>query len=341
MDQTDHIREVVDQPAVDRDGEVLGRVADVFVDEESSAPKWVALRLEGRADSLALAPIGGVDLGARPLRLAVDRAQVLDAPALSSGSNRVSPEEEAEIERHYAERSRAGAATTDIGSQTGETSTDADRLVVGGGELADDRPMSAGMDAPVEVVRSEEELVVDTRVLGRERVRLVKRIVTESVTRTVELRHEELVIERETLGDAEGASGATRGDEAAQPDADQAPVTRGERLKSQVRERLPALPSLPGGRSASASAKGAFSGETTEVILMQEEVVLTKRIVPRERVRVRKEVVVEQREISDSLRKEQVDLVDSRGREGHRSPDDLQETRGPDLNDPAEESHGR
>jgi stress response protein YsnF len=41
---------------------------------------------------------------------------------------------------------------------------------------------------------------------------------------------------------------------------------------------------------------------------MQEEVVVSKRIVPRERIRVRKNVVTEQREITDTLRSEQVDI---------------------------------
>jgi uncharacterized protein (TIGR02271 family) len=55
-----------------------------------------------------------------------------------------------------------------------------------------------------EVVLTEEQLLVDTERVPAQRVRLRKEIVTEEVTVTVVLRHEELVIEREPIqpGDA-------------------------------------------------------------------------------------------------------------------------------------------
>ena len=54
------------------------------------------------------------------------------------------------------------------------------------------------------VVRSEEELRVGTTAAPYERVRLRKRIVTEVRTVEVEVRREELVVEREPAGDAAG-----------------------------------------------------------------------------------------------------------------------------------------
>ena len=50
-----------------------------------------------------------------------------------------------------------------------------------------------------EVVLTEEQLLVDTERVPAQRVRLRKEIVTEEVTVTVVLRHEELVIEREPI----------------------------------------------------------------------------------------------------------------------------------------------
>jgi stress response protein YsnF len=289
MDQSDAIREVVDQPAVDRDGEDVGRVVDVFIDEETDAPKWVSLRAEDE-DALVLAPIRGGDLEARPVRVDAHRAQIVSAPRLASNEKRVSPEEEAEIERHY----RDGSASER------DHATEA--------PVVDDRPIGAELDAPIEVVRSEEDLVVDTRVVGTERVRLIKRIVTEQVTRTVDVRREELVIEREPLAGAEREVADTGQLEASeQAGATTPPATGRKRIADRLKERLPSLPAVALGKLGTSGGE-PFAGETTEITLMQEEVVVSKRIVPRERIRVRKNVVTEQREITDTLRSEQVDI---------------------------------
>lgn len=55
------------------------------------------------------------------------------------------------------------------------------------------------------MTRSEEELHIDTVRRPVERIRLRKRIVTEMVTRTFPVRHEELVIEREPVSRDEPA----------------------------------------------------------------------------------------------------------------------------------------
>ncbi len=56
-------------------------------------------------------------------------------------------------------------------------------------------PAVAG-EAPIEVIRSEERLHVATERVAVERVRIAKRIITETKTFTVQVRREELVVER-------------------------------------------------------------------------------------------------------------------------------------------------
>lgn len=56
------------------------------------------------------------------------------------------------------------------------------------------------VDEPVSLVRSEERLLVGRENRATERVRLRKRVVSEDVARTVTLRREELVVEREPVG---------------------------------------------------------------------------------------------------------------------------------------------
>jgi uncharacterized protein (TIGR02271 family) len=73
-----------------------------------------------------------------------------------------------------------------------------------------------------------------------------------------------------------------------------------------------------------ANAGAAMSGpdlseEEHEVTLSEEEVVVEKRTVPKERVRMDKDVTTEQRQVSETVRKEQVDVRDAAGRpeQGH------------------------
>ncbi len=57
----------------------------------------------------------------------------------------------------------------------------------------------------------------------------------------------------------------------------------------------------------------AISEEEHEVVLHAEEPVVEKRAVPQERVRLEKDQHTEQREVSDSVRKERVEVDDARG----------------------------
>ncbi len=50
------------------------------------------------------------------------------------------------------------------------------------------------------------------------------------------------------------------------------------------------------------------SDEEYETILHEEEVVIEKRVVPKERVRVVRETVTDEREITEEVRKEQIDV---------------------------------
>ncbi|SMH32616.1 conserved domain-containing protein [Rathayibacter oskolensis] len=120
-------------------------------------------------------------------------------------------------------------------------------------------------DEQVSVIRSEERLDVTTVRTATERVRIRRVIVTEERTVTLQVRREELVIEREPL------EGTVSGGEAAP-----APLT---------------------------------------FVLHAEQPVVTTRVVPVERVHVIVDRITAMRSVSESVRKERVEL--------HRSVSDL------------------
>jgi uncharacterized protein (TIGR02271 family) len=63
-----------------------------------------------------------------------------------------------------------------------------------------------------------------------------------------------------------------------------------------------------------ATAGPDISSEEHEVVLHDEEVVAEKRVVPKERVRLDKDVEVQEREVSETVRREELDVDDGGGR---------------------------
>ena len=64
----------------------------------------------------------------------------------------------------------------------------------------------------------------------------------------------------------------------------------------------------------------AVDGEEFEVVLHAEEPVVTKRVMPVERVRLRRNEIVEERRITDTVRKEHVDVDEIPTNEEHTTP---------------------
>jgi uncharacterized protein (TIGR02271 family) len=77
-----------------------------------------------------------------------------------------------------------------------------------------------------------------------------------------------------------------------------------------------------------AATSGAdISEEEHEVVLHEEEVVVDKRTVPKERVALGKDTVTEDRQVDETVRSEQVELIDAdgepaKGVDGARGTDD-------------------
>jgi uncharacterized protein (TIGR02271 family) len=126
-----------------------------------------------------------------------------------------------------------------------------------GADAAGHQRERAGQQA---LIRSEEELDVDTKQVPRGQASVRKQVVTEQQRRTVPVEREELRVQRE-------------------------PIAAGE-----------------GDRDAELSA------DERTIELREEQPVVNKRVVPKERVRIGKEVVRDQEHVSEPVRKEQVEV---------------------------------
>lgn len=163
-------------------GEKVGSIGQIYVDDATALPDWVTVRtgLFGTAETfvpLAAARVEGSDL-------VVPHAKDLikGAPRIEVDGS-LSPEEEKVLYRHY----RAGADT-----RHGD-----DAAIDGSGDHAERFAPIADADAAM--IRSEERVVVGTEVREAGRARLRKYVVTEHVTRSVAVRHEEVRLTREPI----------------------------------------------------------------------------------------------------------------------------------------------
>ena len=271
MSATENLLEHRGRSAVDRDGDKLGKIEEIYLDQETDRSEWALVSAGLFGGKSTFVPLAGATAEGDAVRLAYEKDQIKGAPQ-SQTDGELSQDEESALYRHYG--LDYSESRSDSGLPEGESSSERSQGTAGGDV--------SGPETDDAMTRSEEELHVGTTKRQAGRARLRKHVVTENVTTTVPVQREEVTLEREEITDANVAN-ATSG---------------------------------PG-----------ISEEEHEVTLMEEEVVVEKRAVPKERVRLGTETHTEQREVSEEVRKEEVELVDAdgapeRGIDGERGTDE-------------------
>ena len=241
---------------VDRDGDRIGEIDAIYVDDQTGEPEWALVNTGFFGTRSTFVPIAQATARGDQVQVPYQKQRVKDAPNMDPDGH-LSEQEEQELWRHYGLEYGGGyaAAGTTGETDTGRAETYEDRDTVGrdvSGPTTDDA-----------MTRSEEELRVGTQTRERGRARLRKYVVTETQQVTVPVSREEVRVEREPITDA----------------------------------NLDAATSGP-----------AISEEEHEVTLREEEVVVDKRAVPKERVRLDTETVTEERQVAEDVRKEQIEV---------------------------------
>jgi uncharacterized protein (TIGR02271 family) len=236
---------------VGSDGEKIGKITEIYEDPNTGKPEWatVASGLFGSKSNFV--PLAGASPVGEDVRADVTKDQVKAAPGVETDGE-LSQQEEVKLFEHY------GVPYTTEGSTTAQGQPSGGQRDVGDGDGHD----TSGPNTDDAMTRSEEELRVGKRQTESGRARLRKYVVTENVTKTVPVSHEEVRVEREPITDAN-------------------------------REQ--------------ATSGADISEEEHEVVLHAEEPVVEKQTVAKERVRMGTETVTEDREVSEEIRKEQID----------------------------------
>jgi uncharacterized protein (TIGR02271 family) len=166
--------------AVGPDANKLGTIEDIYLDQETGEPEWVALKTGMFGSKLSFAPLSQARQDGDTIVLPYEKDQIKNAPRVEA-DGALSQEEEAQLYRHY-------------GLDYGESRSDTGQEPVG-----DDVSGPTTDDA---MTRSEEELRVGTTRREAGRARLRKYVVTEEETVTVPVQREEVRVEREPITDA-------------------------------------------------------------------------------------------------------------------------------------------
>jgi uncharacterized protein (TIGR02271 family) len=170
---------------VGRDGEKIGSIDEIYLDQQTRQPEWLAVKTGMFGTKLTFVPLADAEATGEGLRVPYDKAQVKDAPHVEPDGE-LSQAEEARLYRHYG--LDYGESRSDTGLPEGQ-----------GGPVGRD---VSGPETDEAMTRSEEELRVGTRSLETGRLRLRKWIETEPVETTVQTRRDVPRIEREPITDA-------------------------------------------------------------------------------------------------------------------------------------------
>ena len=175
-----------------KDGNKIGSVGEVYLDDNSGQPEWVTVNTGLFGTKTSFAPLDGASLEGDRLNLGYGKDVVTDAPKIDEDGH-LSPQEEQELYRYYQRDYGTDVRSGDdrLGDRDRDRTRDAD--VAG-----HDRDRGRTTD-DAEVTLSEERLNVGTEEREAGHVRLRKHVTTEEEQVTVPVQTEKLVVEREPV----------------------------------------------------------------------------------------------------------------------------------------------
>ncbi|MHA7264351.1 YsnF/AvaK domain-containing protein [Arthrobacter sp. TMN-37] len=265
------------------DGQVLGPLGRLYVDDATGRPTWVTVDTGTSGAAESFVPLDGATAAGGDVQVAYPRESVLASPGMSQDGH-LSAAEEKHLLRHYG--LLPGVDETTAGTD---------------GDYATSR-----LESDHVMIRSEEQLRAGTEIRETERVRLVKRIVTEEVTITVPVRREELHIERIPVDDVPGHRNGNGHGNGAASSANGGSYTYVEREGDTGVDH----------DDLYAAVGSAFSGDAYDIVLYQERPVVQTEIVAVERIHVLKEIITHEETLSGEVRKEVIEAesIDAPGR---------------------------
>lgn len=86
---------------LDRNGEKIGKLQDVYVDVETDEPQFATVKEGFIGRHLTFVPLGGIQIGPDDLQVSVTKEQVRSAPDIEMHGEELSQADESTLYHHY------------------------------------------------------------------------------------------------------------------------------------------------------------------------------------------------------------------------------------------------
>ena len=178
MFTTEQARAALDATVYTTDGEKIGKVGQIYLDDETNEPEWVtvATGLFGVKENFV--PLADARLEGDRVVVPYDKDKIKDAPQIDAGAGQISREEEGQLYRYYGKdyenddgegSADSGAPRTEraaTGTDRDATSIDVDRDLAG--TNADRDAASAGTERSGTTIGTDADLAPAETDRGRD-----------------------------------------------------------------------------------------------------------------------------------------------------------------------------
>ena len=111
---TEHLQTIVGSNAVDNDGDKLGKVGNVYLDDRTGEPAWATVNTGLFGTKESFVPLATARIEGDQLVVPFDKAKVKDAPKVADDGH-IGDDEQEELYRYYGLSSAGVAATATRG----------------------------------------------------------------------------------------------------------------------------------------------------------------------------------------------------------------------------------
>ena len=205
----DEALQAVDCEAYGSDGEKIGKVRQVFLDDQTDEPAWATVNTGLFGTSESFVPLINASFSGDRLMVAHPKDQVKNAPNIGGDSGHLTPEQESGLYDYYGiDYTTATDEPVMTGQPSDAPTPTSPRPATQTTSQAQPQTYATTSETSDDAMTLSEERVrvagTESRPVGRARLRKI--VETEYVTQTVPVRREKVIIEHDPVeGDDDGS----------------------------------------------------------------------------------------------------------------------------------------
>ncbi|GLU49242.1 PRC and DUF2382 domain-containing protein [Nocardiopsis ansamitocini] len=303
------VRELIDHRLLDREGSNVGKIGQVYFDDQTQTPRWVTVHTGFFGMHESFVPLEGAQAAGEDLMVPFDKDLIKDSPRFEAGRH-LSRDEEAELYRHYGVRPSVPGQRADTeggrhasGAPAGVKTADTEGMA--------ETPGTAG--------------IIDEERTGPAGTAGTDDMAAMPMAGAADMRDDAHMREDARMGEAAraresdyGDTFMTRSEEQAQVGVESRESGRAHVHKSVETEHFERdvpvtheelrIEREPVTEADIAAADARIEADDQDIILHEERAVVSKKTVPVEKIRISKEQVTEEQRVQGELRKEHIEV---------------------------------